>query len=282
MKKILIFLLLTVLIFPLDMVKIKNGDRDKSFDYFYDLLEEVLNETVEEYGEYKIEIDSNYKSQGRILEEIKLNGGINLYWVGTNKKREKELEPIRIPLFLGLLGYRVPVIRKEDYGYFEEIFHIDDLKILKGIQGSHWPDYDILLDNGLDLIGITDVKDMYQMLKHKRVDYFPREISTVYKEVDRYGDGELVVYDKLIIHYNFPMYFFVNKDNKRLKNRLNAGLARMVEKGKLTEFLKNHSLTKGLFPMDRYKDSIFIELVNLQLPIETPLENEKLWLNIEK
>lgn len=280
MKKIFIFLLLPLYIFPIDIVKIKNGDGDRSFDYFYDLLVEVMEDTKDEFGEYQIEVDKTYKTQGRILEEIKSENGIDLYWVGTNIEREKELEPIRIPLFMGLLGYRVPVIRREDYAYFEEIYDIKDLKVLKGIQGSHWPDYNILVENQLDIISITDIEDMYQMLKYKRVDYFPREISSVYKEVERYGEDELVVFDKLIIKYSFPMYFFLNKKNERLINRLNIGLKKMVEEGKILEFMKNHPLTKDLFPLDRYKDSMILELVNSTLPTDTPLENEKLWIEM--
>lgn len=280
MKKIVLFLLLSTLILPIDVVKIKSDNGDRSFDYFYDLLVEVLEETKDDYGPYRIEIDKSDKTQGRILEEIKADSGINLYWVGTNIEREKELEPIRIPLFMGLLGYRVPVIRKEDYGYFQEVFDINDLRVLRGIQGSHWPDYRILVENGLNFISITDIKDMYQMLKYKRVDYFPREISSAYKEVIRYGQEELVVYDKIIIKYTFPMYFFLNKENKRLIERINTGLEKMVEEEKLLEFMKIHPLTKDLFPLDKYKESIFIELINSQLPSETPLENEKLWIKI--
>lgn len=282
MKKIIIFLFLLNFVYSNDIIKL-NGYRDNkaNFDYYTSLLSKVLEETRTEYGDYKLEYSKIPMTQGRVIEELKLGENISIDWLGTNKEREKELLPIRIPLLGGLLGYRVPVIRRSDIGYFDDIYTKKELGILTGIQGSQWPDLDILLSNSLNSIGVSDFKNMYPMLLGHRADYFPREITNAYNEVYEHGQGALIVYDKLIIHYTFPLYFFVNKNNTRLAERIEKGLMKMVEEGKLREHIMTHPNTRDVFPLDKYKNSRIIELVNPDLPEKTPLEDKRLWIKFD-
>ena len=57
--------------------------------------------------------------------------------------------PIRIPLFKGLFGYRVLLIRKQEQARFDQINTQQDLAKFLGGQGTHWPDTLILQANGL-------------------------------------------------------------------------------------------------------------------------------------
>lgn len=59
--------------------------------------------------------------QGRATTELIRGRLIDVYWMGTNKQREAELRPIRIPLTRGLVGYRQFVINRDKKALFDQV-----------------------------------------------------------------------------------------------------------------------------------------------------------------
>ena len=120
--------------------------------------------------------------------------------------------PIRIPLFKGLLGYRVSLIHKSNYEKFVGIGK-KELQALIACQGQHWPDSDILEDNQFQVARVVRFDSMFKMLNQGRCDYFPRSIFEGYAELlsaqQLYPD--LMMFDEVILQYDFPMYYFVNQ-----------------------------------------------------------------------
>ena len=89
-----------------------------------------------------------------------------------------------------------------------------------------------------------------------------------------------MVYDKLILRYPLPMYFFVSKSNPRLAQRLTQGLEMLIATGKLNEFIEQHDITRQMFPLNRYRYSRIFELTNPMLPPQTPFERQELWIDL--
>lgn len=253
---------------------------DVSHDYFIGLAQLALDKTGAESGPARVTLISQEMTQARALAELSHGNLIDLDWAGTDSSRESRLYPIRIPLAGGLLGYRVPVIRKEDMAVFQKIKTLQDLQKFTAIQGTHWPDTAILESAGLKVQKTPQFKLMYPMLKNKRVDYFPRGLNEVYAEVDSLKDDGLVAYDQLLLVYKLPMYFFTSKKNPSLAQRIEKGLRLAIKDGSMLKYMQNSQALERVFPLSRYKNSRQIKINNPALPPETPVNDAALWLEL--
>lgn len=284
MKKIILLFILTFSLFGERIVRIRHSDYSghPAYNYFIDLLKLSLEKTKDEYGDYRIQIVNEALTQGRSIYELENGRTIDVDWFGTNLEREEKLLPVRIPLFGGLLGYRTLIINQSDKKIFENIHKIEDLKNLIAIQGTHWPDSDILESSGFLVEKIPKFELMFDMLKMHRVDYFPRAITEAYGEIKSVGINELTVYPNIIIEYKFPMYFFFNKNNVELAARVEKGLLMAINDGSFKRLLMNHEATKGAFPLSKFKNSKIFHIKNRYLPKETPLDDKSLWIDLKE
>lgn len=132
---------------------------------------------------YKIElIDSNTYTQARSLEEVAA-GNMDIMWTATDQELEDKLLPIRIPLYKGLLGHRIFIIRKGDQARFDSVRNFDDLKQFKFGQGTTWADSKILAANGLTVIKAMKYESLFNMLDGNRFDAFPRGVQEPWAEL---------------------------------------------------------------------------------------------------
>lgn len=284
--RVFTFIVLAILMLPIissaeQLVRVppQRTYEDQSHPYFVSLLRLALDKTPE-YGSTTIKITDFNVTQGRGLYALAHSNRLDVYWAGTNVQRETDLRPIRIPLVGGLLGYRVPVIRKDSVTTFSKVRTLDELKSFSAVQGMHWPDSDILELAGLRIIRMPSFDEMYTMLKLKRVDYFPRGINEVYAEIRGTKDDTIVAYDSLLITYTLPMYFFTSRNNEALATRIETGLRRAITDGSFRKHLMTHPVTAKIFPLSQYDNAVVIHLDNPMLPPETPLHNATLWLHI--
>lgn len=275
---ILVLLLIVKTLNAENIIKIipPQSQFDASHSYFHSLLEMIFKA---EKSDTKIE--HSYKmEQGRALVQLKLNTGIDLYWAGTSIQREKEFNTIKIPLLKGLLGYRILVINKKNKKLFESINTIEDLKKLKACQGKDWPDTFILENSNFNVIRNSNYEAMFLQVLKGRCDYFPRGIHEGYSEVkvreEKYE--ELMIFDKLIVYYPFPMYFFVSKENSKLARQLENGLNKIIDNGDFETHLKKHIVTQHLFPLDKWSNSKIFTISNPLLSKSTDFLNERLWV----
>jgi len=191
--------------------------------------------------------------------------------------------PVYFPLFRGLLGYRVLLIRKEDIEKFSQIKTPSQLKELVACQGAHWPDSDILETNGYTVSRVVHFDAMFRMLSRKRCDYFPRAIFEGDSE-QRANASEypnITLFDNIILHYNFPFYYFVEKNNSALAKRLMLGLNESLKDGSFMQLMKSHSVSKHLFPLAQWKGKRFFELSNNDFDSKVIENNPQLWLDLQ-
>jgi hypothetical protein len=244
---------------------------DASHLYYRDLLQRQLPK-----NNPPIAIERSV-TQERSLELLQ-SGDLTLTWSGTNIKREGMYRPLRVPLFLGLLGVRVPVIRKSDTDRFNRIREEAELQELVACQGDQWPDSDILESNGYIVERVAKFENMYRMLEGGRCDYFPRSIIEVYGELASTQRRNLVAYERILLSYTLPMYYFTSYGNEKLAKTLESSLYNFATSGQLLEFMKTHPATRPAFPLSRFNDSTIFYLHNPDLPTETPISDTALWL----
>ncbi|GGP99054.1 hypothetical protein GCM10009410_36170 [Shewanella ulleungensis] len=252
-----------------------------SYQYYVDLLQLVLDTTSDEYGPADIVTLESSLSQSRGFFMLK-NEQLDVYWAGTSIARERDYLAVTVPLVGGLLGNRVPVIMRNRLSEFAKITTAEQLQKMVACQGSQWPDSDILEFNGYRVERVISFSLMYTMLEQQRCDYFPRGINEAHAEVDTQGHETLMVYDELILRYPLPMYFFVNKQNLLLAQRLTEGLLLLVNNGKLTEFIMHHPTTASIFPLSRYQHSRVISLENAILPANVVERAHNNWIGFPK
>ena len=131
---------------------------------------------------------------------------------------------------------------------------------------------EITLDTRVN--GLSE-ENIFNMLAHKRCDYFPRSFHDSSTELTLRGKmyPELVNYQKIILHYPFAVYFFTNKANIELANWIDKGLTLLAEHGEIDKFMKKHPLTSNVYPFKDEKQSVYIELKNNFLELEDKANN---------
>jgi hypothetical protein len=254
---------------------------DVSHGYFIELLSLILAKSTPKYPVKTVEVLSEGEiTHGRTLRLLS-SDLIDVFWSGTNIQREKDLLPIRIPIFKGLLGYRVLLIHKSNHKKFIGITK-GELQSLVACQGEHWPDSDIFEANHFRVARIARFDLMFKILNQRRCDYFPRSIFEGYAELlsaqRLYPD--LMMFDDVILQYDFPMYYFVNRENSELAEQIEYGFNQANSDGSLQELMSRHVVTRGLFPLSQWQNKQYIHLFNNDLPPLTPINDNKLWLRL--
>lgn len=255
--------------------------QEASHAYYQDLLALVLKNTEVEFGKAEIR-ELPPPLQGDMHYLLMKGDVIDLHRFGTDLKVEQDLLPIRVPLLAGGLGWRGLMIRKTDAMAFSQIDSLSQLKNLTACQGHIWPDSTILEHAGLKVLRVDGYDQMLQMLSKKRCDYFPRSIFEGPSEVRQFSKHypDLYFDTGILLKYPYAMYFFVKKDNLALAARLERGLAELALSGKLQQFMQQHPVTRHVFPISQFNQSLVFNLVNPILPPKTPVDQQAFWLQL--
>lgn len=213
---------------------------EKTGSYFPRLLELALEKTVSTHGPYQLISYPHQLTNSRFLAELERSGVINLMWAMTDKTREEKLIPIKISLLKELNSYRIFLIRKDDQARFNKIRTLDDLRTLRAGQGTSWPDTEILRKNRMPLVTSAHYELLFDMLKARRYDYFPRGLYEIWGEYSLHQKHNLAIEKNLMIHYHAPIYFFTNKENGLLAARIEAGLNMAIADGSFDELFYSY------------------------------------------
>lgn len=218
--------------------------------------------------------------QTKMLNDLEA-GDLELAWGGTSNNWEQRFAPIRIPLFKGLLGHRVFIIREGDQARFDRINSLKDLNEFKAGQGRSWSDVKVLNDAGVPQVTAHKYDNLFYMLEGGRFDYLPRSVYTPWSEISKHSDIPLQVEENILLVYPLPAYVFVNKSNMKLKHEIEDGLNKAIEDGSFDDYFYNHSLIKDSLAKSELDSRIIIRLTNRSLPKATPLDDQRLWFDID-
>jgi hypothetical protein len=227
---------------------------------------------------YQLKPSDNILSKGKALDRLEDNREINIVWGMTNVQREKDLLPIRIPIFKGLIGWRLLLIRQDMAVRFTYIQQFEHLVKLSPLQGRDWPDTKILQSNGFEVITERTQMSLMKMLSRAQGDFFPRSIIEIWEELAKSDlENQIQVQPSLGIRYPAAIYFFVNKKSVPLANLIKKGLEKAIENGTYEVlFVENY---KAYIDKAQIEDRTFYQLENAFLPEETPLDRKELWFD---
>nr|WP_255725376.1 transporter substrate-binding domain-containing protein [Photobacterium sp. OFAV2-7] len=199
----------------------------------------------------------------------------------TSSELEDKFEPVRFPVYKGLLGNRIFIIRQGEQHRYDAINTFADLQRFTAGQGKLWPDTQILQSGNITVRTTMDYENLFYMLEGGRFDYFPRGIHEPFQEVEARPELNLVVEDNLMLVYRAPMYFFVRKDNKQLAERIHQGLDKALEDGSFDEFFFSNAMIQDVLSKANIKQRNVFFISNPLLTPQTPLDRKEYWLNIE-
>lgn len=238
----------------------------------------VLQLALEHSGrEFRMQPGAAKMQQSRSLRMLADGRDLDVVWTVTTPEREATLRPIRIPIDMGLIGWRVLLIHAGDAERFSATKSIAGLAKFVGGQGHDWPDLDILRGNGLRVVASPTYEGLFAMLERGHIDYFPRGVSEVDRELERRTDKPIEIEPTLLLHYPSALYFFVHPKNVALAQALETGLERCIADGSLKLAIEQRfgDRLKEL----RLGNRTVLALRNADLPAATPLARHELWLD---
>ncbi|ABC28143.1 conserved hypothetical protein [Hahella chejuensis KCTC 2396] len=243
---------------------------DERNEYPVRLLELALKSSD---ADIKLQSSEEIILQGRAINLIRNNQGVHVLWAMTSNERERELSPIRIPIYKGLIGWRICIIHPNNVRRFSNISSIKELRGVTFVQGHDWPDLEIFLHNGLIVESNANYHSMFKMVEMERVDAFPRALIEIWPELQTYSN--LRAEPRLLIRYPAAVYYFVSRKNPGLYRAIKEGLEEMMENGDFTSLFNEFYM--GAIAQARLQERTIIDLQNPLLPADTPLNNPRLW-----
>ncbi|SMF20197.1 hypothetical protein SAMN02745866_01256 [Alteromonadaceae bacterium Bs31] len=245
--------------------------------YFHSLLELALSKSGQAYSISTVGMPAMSESRSAIFLE---KGRYNVHWLMTNNAHETRLLPVRIPLYRGLIGWRLLFIHQENTALFSKVNDLDSLLRLKGTQGTDWPDAPVLIASGFKVQLTQDWSSMVAYVTRKRVEHFPRSVIEIWKESKQLQHEPLRVEPHLVIHYPAAYYFFVSQKHPRHAQALEQGLKNALADGSF------EALFESTFGEDIRRSKLanrtVIHINNPMLPPHTPLAQKNLWFDPAK
>ncbi len=201
----------------------------------------LLQAALEASGEsYEIEAREWLTPRRAERELADPRGVIDLYAMGCSQERARHLQLLPVPLYRGLFGWRLLLVRPDRLDSLRGVDGLEALRGLRLLQGENWPDTPILRDAGLNvLIGGTLLHRLHEALQAGHADAFPRSVPEAWRELDR--DAErIAVLPGLALHYPYDVCFFSRRGDTRLAADLQRGLAALQRSGRFDALLQAH------------------------------------------
>lgn len=226
--------------------------------------------------EYDILSISKEFSFARRVMETKENR-ISVLWGGAYLQKESGLQAIKIPIFKGLMGYRLFLISKSNKNAFSAIDRFSQLTKFTYGQGQGWADSAILSHNNLNVFEVDNYNNLFPMVAANRFDLLPRGSIEIWAELDNRPHLGLAVEKNVALYYPLPFYFYVNKDNIALENDLSRGLNAAILDKSFDNLFYNFPLIKEAIKKSRLNERKIFTLENPNFIGKNPFESEHYW-----
>lgn len=263
MKSIFIisfFTLLSTLTYSQIEINYPNINGQGKLSINYAILELALSKSGENFRINQLDYKVNDVVQRKMLSEGKIDVGD----FGTSIEFEQNFLAVYFPIDLGLNGWRLLFIHKDNIERFSEVTDLTGLMKFSTGLGANWADIKIFEDSGIQVLQAPQISNLFAMLINKRFDYLSLSAQNANWHLSSYIDQypDLRIEENLVVIYPFARFFFVRKDNHTLRDILLKGLIEAYNDGSLLELYKNHPFSKDLFSKTNLKNRIQIKLQN--------------------
>lgn len=236
------------------------------YTYRWDLLKLALDHVEKlDHHHYELVPLSEKVTQWR-AEQLLISGKVDVLAFAPNSQRERLLQPVRMDILKGIIGYRVFFVRKDDLPIFKGM---NPQQFRAGVRlglNSQWADYPIMKNNGYEVLASIGYESLFEMLAAGRFDAFPRGLNEVGSEMREqlpHYPG-LTLEKTKAIYFPFPVYFWVSKENTPLAKRVLQGLKLAERDGSFKAlFLRHHAEAIQLLADNGWQTT---QIANTELP----------------
>lgn len=155
-------------------------------------------------------------------------------------ERASEALVVPAPIYAGLFGWRLLVVRLADEARAAALRDLAGLRGWRFGQGEGWPDVAVLRHNGLVVQTAKTIGELYAALRAGQIDAFPRGVTEVWSELAAVGEG-LAVVPGLALQYRRDLFFHVRAEWPALAQRIERGLQRLRRDGRWGRLLRSHT-----------------------------------------
>lgn len=236
------------------------------YTYRWDLLKLALDHVEKlDHRHYELVPLNDKVTQWR-AEQLVSSGKVDVVAFAPNAQREKLLQPVRMDILKGIIGYRVFFVRKEDAARIARLNAQQFRSSVRLGLNSQWADYPIMKNNGYEMLASIGYDSLFEMLAAGRFDAFPRGLNEVGSEMKeqlpRYPG--LALEKTKALYYPFPVYFWVSKQNTVLAGRVLQGLKMAERDGSFKAlFLRHHAEAIQLLADNGWQTT---QIANTELP----------------
>jgi len=240
-------------------------------NYELAVLQLLLEKTRAGHGPYRLAF-APPMSQSRAFLQLS-TGEVDVASSITTTEHEAQAIPLRVCLYRGLIGIRLPIALARRRAELQRITSLDQARRLRMAQVESWPDTQILRANGWPVQAIARRDSFAVLLERERIDLFALAAIEVYPIVDPLP--KLTVLGNWLIAYVAPSYFFVSPEQPELAARLQRGWELVLADGSFVALFEQWlgpQLERAALHERRW-----LKLRNLALPEATPLREDRLW-----
>ena len=158
--------------------------------------------------------------------------------------------------------------------------HLYQRQSFSVLQGSDWPDREILEAAGFNVRHTYYYDKLFEMLGRNRGDLYLRSVVEVWPELQEHRHYGLDLDPYVLIRYPTAFYYFVHKDNVALAKIIRKGLIKSIEDGSFDDTLMKY-LGADLKKIG-IKNRVILNIPNPLLPVKTPLNEPKLWFHMSQ
>ena len=223
-------------------------------------------------------IDAKGVPHARLVSNLLNNGPANIIFMGTSKEMEEVLLPIRIPVFRGLVGYRIMMTTREKREIFAGISSLKGLrKAIIGL-GLNWPDEPIMKEAGLQVVTLPYYR-LFNALAGGRFHGVSRAAHEIKGEHDilKQTKTNLVIDDNLVLAYRLATFFFVSPDNQALADALRDGLEKAYRDGSFLAYFNRHPAVHNAIKLLEDPDRKWFWLKNNHLSEQSQKIPDEYW-----
>lgn len=246
--------------------------------YSAGLLHAILNYREERYTLRPSDVEGG---QNRDILNL-VNNRLDVIWLISSKSIEDRVRPIRIPIYKGLLGYRILLINQGKQERFDRINTTDELRSITIGQGVNWIDSDILKFNEFNVVSAPRYQYLFSMLEQNRFEAIARGVQEPWAELRVHEDKNFAVETKHVIIYPMPIYFFVNKSNTELASLIETNFNAMIDDGVFDEYFYNFPMIQTALNKAQLGNRVQHHIENPFITQETPTQEKKYWLDLSK
>lgn len=246
-------------------------------EYNLALLKLALDKTEDQFGAYTIVKSDRELSQQEALKSLRESSMLQVVPTMTDRYREQVFLPVKIPLYKGLFGLRLMMMKEQSGTMLAGAESQKELQKYVLGQGFDWPDTQILKANNFEVNEYKSKSALFEGLNQSEYDLFPRSIIEIWAELDQHSEMGLTYHKKAYLYYPTAIYFFTqkNKEGLALSQRLEQGLDAAIADGSFDEVFNTY--LSSFLNRAELNSMELIKLKNPLLPDRAPIDQSKYW-----